>query len=375
MPRLLHLSDTHLGFQAYPRLTPDGLNQREIDLQEAFRRVVDDAIADPPDLVVHAGDLFDHPRPNNRAIAFALQQMRRLSEARIPTVLVSGNHDAPRMRETGSIFRVFDGLPHVHAVYRGEPERIVAGGVVVHAVPQAVTQEAFQRSLRGLEPSGPGPHVLVVHGTVLGVDGLFTSEFNEYQIAQGDLRPEFAYIALGHFHNFKRVAPNAYYSGSLEYCSFNEAGQSKVVLDVEAAADGVQVRARPVQSRPMHDLGTIEARGLEPRALADAVAGRLQDAPASGIVRLTVEDADRGVARLVDWDALRARRPDLTHLDLRVRTLDDSHAVDGGFELGTLSQEFEAFLARRPLPAADRERVREEALRCLSEAGGSSHAA
>lgn len=375
MPRLLHLSDTHLGFQAYSRLTPDGLNQREVDLQEAFRRVVDLAIADPPDLVVHAGDLFDHPRPNNRAIAFALHEMRRLSEARIPTVVVSGNHDAPRMRETGSIFRVFDGLPFVHPVYRGEAERIEAGGLVVHAVPQAVTQEAFQRSLRSVDPTGPGPHVLVVHGTVLGVEGLFTSEFNEYQIAQGDLGPEFGYVALGHFHNHKRVAPNAYYSGSIEYCSFNEADQAKVVLDVEVGDGEARVRPRPVQARPMRDLGTLDAETLPAAELAAAVSERLTHAPSAGIARLTVEGVERATARQVDWEALRGLRNDLAHLELRIRAREEEHALEGGFELGPLPQEFEAFLARRPLSAPDRERVRSEAMRCLAHSGGSTHAA
>lgn len=375
MPRLLHVADTHLGFQAYARLNGEGLNQREVDAQEAFRRVIDRAVADPPDVFLHAGDLFDHPRPNNRAIAFALHEIRRLSDARIPTVLVSGNHDAPRMRETGSIFRIFDGLPSVHAVYRGAAESVDVAGVTVHAVPQAVSQEAFQSQLRAAAPTGPGPHVLLVHGTVLGVDGLYSSEFNEYQIPGSALLPEFDYVALGHFHATKRVAPNAWYAGSTEGFSFAEADQEKVVLDVDVGTGEARVRTHPTGARPLADLGRIDGRGLEPATLFESAATRLRSAPRDAVARLTIHALDRGVARAVDWDALRALRSDLCHLELRTELADDAVAIDGGLELAPLGSEFDAFLARRPLASADREHVRTEALRLLAEGGKTARAA
>jgi DNA repair protein SbcD/Mre11 len=377
MPRLLHVSDTHLGMQAYARVTPEGLNQREVDLQDAFRRVVDRAIADPPALFLHTGDLFDHPRPTNRAIAFALHEIRRLSEARIPTILVSGNHDAPRMRETGSIFRVFDGLPHVTPVYQGEARRLEVGGFVVHAAPQAVTQEAFLAQLRSCRPQAAGPpQVLAVHGTVLGVDGLFTSEFNEYQIPLGELRPEWDYVALGHFHSHRRVTENAYYAGSTEYTSFNETDTVKASLDVEVDRGHLRVTPQPTHARPLMDLGVVDAGGQDADAVADAVAARVAGAPEGAVARLTVERVERAVGRTVDWPALRGLRPDLVHLELRVRVLDDGHRAEGALELGAVAQEFDSFLERYPLPPnADRSRLREAALRVLGEAGGGADAA
>lgn len=375
MPRLLHVSDTHLGHQAYSRLTADGLNQREVDAQSALARVVDSALGEPPDVFLHTGDLFDHPRPSNRAIAFALEQFRRLSEARIPTVVVSGNHDTPRMRETGHIFRVLEGLAHVRPVYGGVAERIEVGGLVVHAVPQAPTQEAFQTQLRSVRPEGAGPHVLAVHGTVLGVDGLFTSEFNEYQIPMGELRPDFDYIALGHFHTAKQVAPNAWYAGSTEYFSFNEAGQEKVALGVEVGPGTPRVTAHKTGARAMTDLGSVTAAHESPERILSVVAERVAAASPASVARLTVEGLERGVARGIDWEAVRAARPDLVHLDLRLRLREDVHAVDGELELHPLAQEFESFLSRYPLEDADRALVREHALRLLARQGGGPGAA
>lgn len=371
MPRILHVSDTHLGYQAYTHLTAEGLNQREVDAQEAFRRVVDAAVAHPPDLFLHTGDFFDQVRPSNRAIAFALQQVRRLSEAHIPTLLVSGNHDAPRLRETGSIFRVFEGLPHVHPVYRGEAEAIRFGNLIVHAVPQAVTQEAFQAQLEAPDLSAPGLHVLATHGTVLGVEGLFSSEFNEQLIPASALRPEYAYVALGHFHGFKQVAPNAYYAGSTESTSISEAGQAKVFLDVEVEPGTLGVRPRPTGSRPMRDLGHLEGRDFDLERLTAAAKERLAtDLPPGAIVRLTLDRVPRDVARTLDLDAIRRACPRAFHVDIRLTLEDDAAAQEAEFEVAPLATEFDAFLARRPLPEGMRTRVRDEATRLLADARG-----
>src|SRR6266487_2918229 len=87
--RIVHTSDTHLGFSAYSRLDPaTGVNQRETDVYDAFELVVDYAIEKHVDAIVHAGDLFDGVRPNNRAISFLFRQLSRLLEAGIPFVVV-----------------------------------------------------------------------------------------------------------------------------------------------------------------------------------------------------------------------------------------------------------------------------------------------
>ncbi|HEU4990688.1 MAG TPA: metallophosphoesterase, partial [Gemmatimonadaceae bacterium] len=63
--RVVHLSDLHLGFRQYQRLTPLGANQREADVALTFKRTVDRVIALHPDLVVIAGDVFHSVRPTN----------------------------------------------------------------------------------------------------------------------------------------------------------------------------------------------------------------------------------------------------------------------------------------------------------------------
>jgi len=142
--KILHVADTHLGYSAYRKATDDGINRREMDVYNAFEQFVDYAVDIKPDIIIHAGDLFDNVRPNNRAISFAVDQLNRLSKKQIPTVLIAGNHEHPKLRETGHIFKVFD---HIEKVCRREgyegqllerlPDRVVGHqiGVEVHEDP------------------------------------------------------------------------------------------------------------------------------------------------------------------------------------------------------------------------------------------------
>ena len=114
--KILHVADTHLGYSAYYKVASDGLNQREVDVYNSFRQFIDYAVENTPDLIVHCGDLFDGVRPTNSAISFTIQQFLRLSEEKIPIVIISGNHETPKLRETGSVFEFLSTLK-VYTLY------------------------------------------------------------------------------------------------------------------------------------------------------------------------------------------------------------------------------------------------------------------
>ena len=122
--RLVHLSDLHLGYRQYQRLTPAGINQREADVARAFRNAIDKTIELAPDVVVIAGDICHPVRPTNPAILTAFSQFARLKAALRGTevVIVAGNHDTPRTAETGCILKLFEPLD-IHVV-DSEPRRI-----------------------------------------------------------------------------------------------------------------------------------------------------------------------------------------------------------------------------------------------------------
>ncbi len=90
MTRVLHTGDTHIGYQQYN--APD----RREDFLDAFRQVIDDAIADDVDAVVHAGDLFHDRRPGLVDLKGTVEVLRTLADAEIPFLAVVGNHEGKR---------------------------------------------------------------------------------------------------------------------------------------------------------------------------------------------------------------------------------------------------------------------------------------
>jgi len=90
MTRVIHTGDTHIGYQQYH------VPERRADFLTAFEQVVEDAIAEDADAVVHAGDLFHDRRPTLTDVLGTLSVLERLDEAEIPLLAVVGNHEAKR---------------------------------------------------------------------------------------------------------------------------------------------------------------------------------------------------------------------------------------------------------------------------------------
>jgi DNA repair exonuclease SbcCD nuclease subunit len=344
-----------VGFAAYARVTPEGLNQREQDLFDAFARVVDLAIARRVDVVLHSGDLFDSVRPTNRALSHVLHQARRLHDARIPFVVISGNHEAPRLRETGAVLRLLDFMPGTRAVYKGAYEAIRIGELAIHAVPHAASNDALREQLRLVRPAEDARwNVAAMHAGVLGVGDFRTGEFNEQVVPQNELPAGMDYTALGHYHRCVEVAPGAWYAGSTERVTFREAGETKSVNVVDLASGAVETA--PLEgTRPMLELPVLPCRGMDEAAVPGAVYARLADAPLDGaIAKLKVLGVAPHVWAMLDFARVRKLTAAALHFELQpeiVRSDDAGAGAAAGATLGALPDEFEAFLAKRPVEA------------------------
>ncbi len=328
--RLVHLSDLHLGYRQYQRLTPGGINQREADVALAFKRAIDAVIALGPDLVVVAGDVFHTVRPTNPAILHAFQQFARLRSA-LPeaiVVVVAGNHDTPRAAETGCILRLF--APLGMQVVDASPERLSFPDrqLSILAVPDAAIGQL------ALTPDpGARYNVLVLHGEVQGtLPGVAGADRATVEITPEELGADrWTYVALGHYHVYRRIAPNAYYSGSLEYTSTNPWGE--LVEEREEGIPGKGIiehdlatgahRFHPVEApRALVDLPSLSARGM----MAAELDARIQELVAGceggidgKIVRVLVRDIPRHILRELDHRALRDFRRRALHFQLDTR--------------------------------------------------------
>jgi len=182
--KILHISDTHLGYTAYRKVTDEGMNQREIDVYNAFIQIIDYVIKNKPDLILHAGDLFDSVRPTNRAISIAIQQLIRLTKSDIPMVIIAGNHETPRLKETGHIFTIFEHLNNIYPVYNNKYEQlsyeIKNKKITIHAIPHCHTKKDFSESFKKIKKNKSSDFdILLTHGAVSDLKEFRMNEFNE----------------------------------------------------------------------------------------------------------------------------------------------------------------------------------------------------
>ena len=132
--RIVHFSDTHLGFRQLHRVNDAGRNEREQDVYDAFERAIDRIIELAPAVAIHAGDLFDSYHPSSAALGVALDGLRRLRDAGIPVVVIAGNHSSPRVAAAEHIFGVLQRFGGAHTIYGGARE-VRVGDLAVHAIP------------------------------------------------------------------------------------------------------------------------------------------------------------------------------------------------------------------------------------------------
>ncbi|MGA9399429.1 DNA double-strand break repair protein Mre11 [Haladaptatus sp.] len=98
MTRVIHTGDTHIGYRQYH--SPE----RRDDFLAAFDRVVEDAIEDDVDAVVHAGDLFHDRRPGLIDLHGTISVLRKLRRADIPFLAIVGNHESTHGQQWLDLF-------------------------------------------------------------------------------------------------------------------------------------------------------------------------------------------------------------------------------------------------------------------------------
>ncbi|MGQ0767354.1 MAG: metallophosphoesterase family protein [Gemmatimonadota bacterium] len=382
--RLLHLSDLHLGFRQFQRQTPAGINQREADIAGVFSRVVDQAIELAPDLFCLAGDVFHSVRPSNPAILHAFGEFSRFRRALPDTivVMVAGNHDTPRSSETGCILRLFATIG-VHVVDT-DARRLAfpSHDLAVFGVPDVGGARI------SLDPDPSARHnVLILHGRLPEVRPSWASEADPgvLEVTTEEIGVDrWSYVALGHHHVFRQIAPHFCYSGAMEYASVNiwgELAEEKAARlpgkgFVEYDLESGKRTFHPIRpARPVIDLLPIQATGLTAGDLDAAISRnitRIKGGLADKIVRQLVRDVPRHVVRELDHKTLREYRAAALHFQLDARRpelLRTSLAPGAGGRRPSLAEIVRDRLMSRTLsPDIDRQALIELGLRYLADA-------
>lgn len=348
--KILHLADTHLGYSAYRKTTEDGVNQREIDIYNAFSQCIDYAVKTKPDLVLHAGDLFDSVRPTNRAITVAIQQILRLSKEHIPFIVISGNHETPKLRETGNIFMIFEHLDQVYPIYKNQYEAIQCetskGTITVHGIPQCQTPNDFTEQLKRMTMDKKAEYnVLLAHGAVAGIKEFTMNECNELFIPIKNLQNHFDYIALGHYHTYTKLQENTFYAGSTEHLSFTEANDQKGLLEIEMK-NKITSHFIPVKTRAMIDVPPFDCSTLSCEQILKKIKETIISIePNNKIIRIRLQNVPSHIQRGLDVRQIKELCKHAVHCEIKTTVIQHDHTLQKeGTTMVSLADEFEKFL-------------------------------
>jgi len=373
-----------LGYAAYRQTSENGYNQREEDVLAALAQAIDKIIELRPDFVIHAGDLFHTVRPTNRIIHFAIEQILRLVRAQIPTVIISGNHETPKQRYIGNVFKILEGvrdaLPAgqnlLQIVYKMQYETIKIGKATIHAIPQCRNGEEFNRELAKVKPdTSAEKNILVLHCGVKGMREFAQGDFNELLVDYEYLaQSPFDYIALGHFHNFSKVTQKAFFSGSTERMSFNEAGFDKGLLVVDLEKPFLAPANpcfHPLKIRPMLELDPIDAQHQDAAAIGETVDTILrQNNLTDKIVRIKVKNIQPSALAILDTKKIREAAQTALHFEpIFEKAAETGAAVTLQTSIGGVVEEFIAFMhARTDLDPAYKKDLLEQGIDYLNRA-------
>lgn len=264
MIRFIHTADIHYGMENYGRIDPTtGIHTRLLDFDKAFNYCIDVALREQIDFFLFSGDAYKTTNPSPTQQRLFLKALLRLQQARIPVVIVVGNHDNPLSFGKATTLDLFGDLPleGFHVISKPTTINLTTknGPVQIVGIPwptrnsvalsdnhsfksstelteyiSARVAEIIQHFAGALDPGIPA--VLAGHLTV--TSGIFSGSEKRaiygtdpvFLPSQLAIHP-FDYVALGHLHRHQNLNERGYppliYSGSIERIDFGERKEEK----------------------------------------------------------------------------------------------------------------------------------------------------
>jgi DNA repair exonuclease SbcCD nuclease subunit len=329
--RGIALSDTHLGFRAFPGRVVDGRNARELDVERAWQHAIDQIVLAQPDLVTVAGDVFHNVKPDMWAVRAFMVGIQRISyETDAHVVIIGGNHCMPRTAETATPSIVVTDMPGVHLVT--EPRRLLietecGERVSVSCFPFVALTEERKYSLEP-DPSAD-VNVLLVHAAVQESENGGKLPFfygNAGSLDVGREADRWDVVACGDYHEFTRLHPTAlaFYSGAIERTSsdiWKEKQEKGLVLYDTAKKDleFIEIPTRPVVDLTLDQVIDASVYEGQPRwlPLNDALESFSQYAGGE-IVRLKVPTFPRSQRDGIHWGVVKHLKEKFFHFQLEI---------------------------------------------------------
>ena len=274
--KLIHLSDLHIGKRVNE---VSMIDDQEYILQQILR-IIDE---EKGDAVLIAGDVYDKSVPSAEAVTLFDDFLCELAQRKVPTLIISGNHDSPERLAFGNRLMEESGI-HISPVYDGSVSTITLsdehGDVdfwllpflkpahVKRYFPDADIESYTDACRVAVEHMGIDTTIRNVLLTHQFVTGASTCESEEISVGGSDnveasVFADFDYVALGHIHGPQNIGTNKIrYCGTPLKYSFSEEHHHKCVTVVNLNAKGeLNLELRPLT--PKHDLRSIRGTFAE----------------------------------------------------------------------------------------------------------------
>ncbi len=381
--KILHFADAHIDMANYGRHDPaTGLPLRVLDFLKSLDTIVDAAIERKADMVIFAGDAYKDRSPAPTFQREWGRRIMRLSQAKIPTLLLVGNHDISPAIGRAHALQEFKTLqvPYVEvldapALLKPQdlwdlPLQVIAMPWVARSGLMAATGEtdssqAFSRIEENIGDLISGyiddcdsslPIILTAHASIEGAK--FGGERlvmlgNDLVLSGGLVKNEkLSYVAMGHIHKPQNIngpgpdrndktpnsQPPVIYPGSIERVDFGEMKEDRffVIADIERGRDTKVEWVQLTGVRKFIDCRvTLESSEHVTEALKKKLPSP-KDMPGA-IIRLIVE-YPREWDSLIDESALRKHTVEAFefHFVKRPQLLSRAR-IDGGQAVSALS--------------------------------------
>ncbi|HYK89880.1 MAG TPA: DNA repair exonuclease [Acidobacteriota bacterium] len=253
--RFIHTSDVHLDTSFSGSGFPSRLGDRKREaIRGTFRRIVEDVLSQDVQLMLIAGDLFEHDRITPDTVEFLKRQFERLGS--IPVFISPGNHD-PFIQ--GSPYRDEDWSANV-SIFREESfQTIELPEIGIRVAGFGYTHNQLEEHPFSKLPTMPGDLTNIVLAHASDISRVPSGKLRHGPFAVEEIAGKnIGYVALGHYHQQRAVTneldeAQVWYSGIPEGRGWEEEGRCGYLLG-EIVDGKIRVEGRPCNQFPLQTI-------------------------------------------------------------------------------------------------------------------------